>query len=70
MAEGEEELDEMIMEYLSGYISECHTSGEDLAAFTEGFRELLENFVWAVYGGEEETTDAMLHGLFEAAASG
>merc|ERR1711871_565337 len=67
VADGEE-MDEYVLEYLSGYIAECHASGEDCAAFTEGFRELLENFVWAVYGGESETTDEKLSLLYSAAA--
>ena len=35
VAAGEEEMDEYVLEYLSGYIAECHASGEDLAAFSE-----------------------------------
>lgn len=97
-----------MLEYLSGYIGECHASEEECSVFIEvrpsasrcprslativfalsvlfshlmctslclpsvrplkGFRELLENFVWAVYGGESETTDEKLAQLYSAAA--
>ena len=39
-----------------------------MSALWQGFRELLENFVWAIYGGESETTDEKLTQLYSAAA--
>jgi hypothetical protein len=35
VADGEEEIDEYVLEYLSGYIAECHASGEDCSTFLE-----------------------------------
>ena len=35
VADGEEEIDEYVLEYLSGYIGECHASDEDCSAFIE-----------------------------------
>eukprot|EP01043_Picozoa_sp_COSAG02_P102941 COSAG02_NODE_38960_length_422_cov_1.585139_1_plen_82_part_00 len=35
VADGEEEIDEYVLEYLSGYIGECHASGEDCSTFVE-----------------------------------
>jgi len=42
----DDELDEIVLEYLQGYIAECVASGEDFETFKEGFRDLLESFVW------------------------
>ena len=35
VADGDEEIDEYVLEYLSGYIAECHASGEDCNTFVE-----------------------------------
>jgi hypothetical protein len=43
VADGEEEIDEYVLEYLSGYIGECHASGEDCSTFLEVTSVLVQS---------------------------